>query len=101
MPTMGRRCVAYPHSTFMRFNGWAAKRQNAATEETLVDDRPVLVPRQLTNDSILYLQDDLTVSDGIFIDQNIIFDERSPEWEMFCREELAWRPIEELVTTAG
>ena len=44
----------------------------------------------LDDDSILYLQENHVVTDGIFKDQNIIFDNVTDEWKAFCHGPLAF-----------
>jgi hypothetical protein len=38
------------------------------------------------------LHTDFTVTDGIFIDENIIFNDVTPEWIEFCRDVLGQNP---------
>ena len=45
-------------------------------------------PRQLTDADFLYLQENFVVTDGIFIDENVIFDNVTPEWIDFCKRVL-------------
>lgn len=42
----------------------------------------------LTDDYFLYLQENYVVTDGIFKDENIIFDNVTPEWKKFCTHTL-------------
>lgn len=49
----------------------------------------VEAPRELTEADYVYLHADFTVTDGIFIDENIIFNDVTPEWIEFCRNVLA------------
>ncbi len=60
-------------------------------EKKEVDGKEVEVDRTLDDDSILYLQENYVVTDGIFKDQNIIFDNVTDEWKEFCHETLASR----------
>ena len=39
----------------------------------------------MTDSDYVYLQRNFTVTDGIFVDENIIFDDVTPEWIDFCR----------------
>ncbi len=99
MPQMGRYCKAYPISRFREFSGWTEKAENARAEMQDVDGREVEVTRQLNESSFLYLQENLVVTDGIFKDENIIFDKITPQWEAFCREQLQFCvPPEALVS---
>jgi hypothetical protein len=46
------------------------------------------VTRELTEDSIVYLQENYVVTDGIFNDENIIFGDVTPEWIKYCEKVL-------------
>jgi len=46
----------------------------------------------LTDADYVYLQGNFTVTDGIFIDENVIFDAVTPEWIEFCRSVLGYQP---------
>jgi len=41
--------------------------------------------RELTDNDYVYMHRNYTVTDGIFIDENIIFNDVTPEWIEFCR----------------
>jgi hypothetical protein len=87
---MGKYCKAYMLPRLRQFAGWSENSANARKEEKSLEGKQVLVPRQLTDQDHLYLQENLTVTDGIFIDENVIFDEVTPEWEEFCKNELSF-----------
>jgi hypothetical protein len=36
----------------------------------------------------LFVQENFVVTDGIFLDENIIFDDVTPEWKTFCETTL-------------
>ena len=80
MNKMGKYCKAYPVSRFREFSGWQENSANARKEND--------VPRPLTDADFLYLQEDLVVTDGVFLDENVIFDDVSPEWTHFCKTTL-------------
>ena len=46
-----------------------------------MDGKEVEVQRELDDESILYLQENYIVTDGIFKDENIIFDNVTDEWK--------------------
>lgn len=99
MAEMGRYCKAYPIQRLREFPGWSEKSENTRKEKKEVDGQEVEVPRVLGDDSFLYLQENYTVTDGIYIDENIIFDDVSEEWKKFCDEKLkfeipVYEPIE-------
>jgi hypothetical protein len=88
MRKMGRYCKAYEVSRFGEFTDWKGKLENARKEKQQVAGGEVEMARPLVNDSYLYLQEDYTVTDGIFLGENVIFDDVSPEWIDFCTNTL-------------
>jgi hypothetical protein len=87
MATMGRYCKAYPIDQLRRFPGWEEKVENLAPLENEEDGSQQ--PRtSLADDDYLFLQENYIVTDGIFLDENIIFDKVTPEWQAFCTTEL-------------
>jgi len=90
MAKMGKYCKAYPIKWLRAYSHWSENAQNARTEAQLIDGKKVQVVRVLGDEEYLYLQENLIVTDGIFIDQNIIFDDITDEWKEFCRNDLAF-----------
>jgi hypothetical protein len=80
MATMGKYCKAYMITSLRQFGGWTEKSENARKEND--------TPRQLGDVDFLYLQENYIVTDGIFIDENVIFDNVTPEWIDFCKNVL-------------
>lgn len=80
MSKMSKYCKAYPIPRFREFSDWQENSTNARKEND--------APRPLTDEDFLYLQENLVVTDGIFIDENVIFDNVTPEWADFCRNTL-------------
>lgn len=72
MAAMGKYCKAYEVARFRLFPGWT-ERASA---------------RSINPDDYLFLQENLTVTDGVFIDENVIFDQVTDEWRAFCTEKL-------------
>lgn len=98
MAKMGKYCKAYPIQRFRESKGWHENTNNLRKEKQIVDGTEVLVGRQLTENDFLYLQENFQVTDGIFIDENIIFAEVTPEWIEFCKDTLKFEvPIYEPV----
>jgi len=69
MPEMGRYLKAYPVERFREFPLWETAHEPA--------DRPYL-----------YLQDDYSVTGGIFLDEEIVFNQVTPQWMEFCNKVL-------------
>jgi len=92
-------CKAYLAQSFREYPGWSEKKENVRKDKKEVDGKEVEVDRELTDDSILYLHDSYIVTDGIFKDMNIIFDNVTDDWKEFCHSKLAfeipvYEPIE-------
>ena len=90
MAEMGKYCKAYLAKQFREYPDWSEKAENVRKEKKDVDGKEVEVERVLDDDSILYLQENYVVTDGIFKDQNIIFDNVTDEWKEYCHGQLAF-----------
>jgi hypothetical protein len=99
MAEMGKYCKAYYAKDFRALPGWQENLDNLRPE-TDDDGRETGAPRtELKDDDILYLQENYTVTDGIFIDEHILFDDVTDEWKQACHEQLSfeipvYEPIE-------
>lgn len=91
MAKMGRYCKAYPVSRLRGFSGWQENAQNTRKEKRKSEGVEFESPRELTDNDHLYLQEDFTVTDGVFLDENIIFADASPEWRRYCSEDLGFQ----------
>ena len=88
MAKMGRYCKAYPIKMLREFSGWKENLQNVRKEKKQVEGKEVEIARELTDNDHLYLQENLIVTDGIFLDENVIYDDITPEWSDFCKSAL-------------
>ncbi len=97
---MGKYCKAYLAKDFRQFGGWKEEVSNLRKETQEEDGQEIEIERtELKDDDILYLQENYVVTDGIFKDENIIFDDLTDEWKKFCHETLkfeipVYEPIE-------
>ncbi|MCC5620392.1 hypothetical protein [Nostoc sp. CHAB 5715] len=82
MATIGKYCKAYLVKQFRQYPQWREQTENIRPQKEVVDNR------ELTDEDILYLQENYIVTDGIFQDENIIFDDITPEWKEFCHQTL-------------
>jgi hypothetical protein len=90
MATMGRYCKAYPVDQLRKFKGWREKLDDLAPLENEEDGSEQ--PRSsLADDDYLFLQENYVVTDGIFLDQHVVFDGVTPEWQEFCTRELGFQ----------
>jgi hypothetical protein len=96
---MSNYCAAYEARNFRKFPGWTENEANVRKEKQDVGGKEVEVERKLDDDSILYLHDNYIVTDGIYVDENVIFDHVTDVWKQFCHETLGfevpvYEPIE-------
>jgi hypothetical protein len=99
MAKMGKYCKAYPIQRFRESKGWHENTDALRKEKQIVDGTEIFVGRQLTENDFLYLQENFQVTDGIFIDENIVFAEVTPEWIEFCKDTLKFEvPVYEPIT---
>jgi hypothetical protein len=92
MPILGKYSKTYSLNLLRQFPGWSEKAENARKIRKELNGEIVEEPRELTDSTYVYVQSDYTVTDGIFIDENIIFNDVTPEWIKFCDEILRNHP---------
>ena len=84
-------CKAYLASSFRAFPSWTEKTDKLRKGKKVVDGKEVEFDRTLIEDGdILYLHDSYVVCDGIFNDENIVFDNVTEEWKNFCKQTLGF-----------
>ena len=84
MTLMGSYCKAYPASRLREFEGWAEHARPVSRDPETPDGGTVDDDDGL----ILYLQENYVVTAGIFQDEEIVYDNVTPEWVEFCRRDL-------------
>ncbi|MGV2831544.1 hypothetical protein [Myxosarcina sp. GI1(2024)] len=90
MATMGKYCKAYPIQQLRQFNNWTENQENTRKEKQEIDGKEVEHNRVLTDDDFLVDKENYVVTDGIYKDENIIFDTVTPEWKDFCTNTLSF-----------
>ena len=91
MAIIGKYCKGFPLDLFRRFPNWTENRENARKVRTEIDGDTVEIVRELAGSDYLYLQQNFTVTDSIFLDENVIFNDVTAEWIDFCVNELGIR----------
>jgi hypothetical protein len=84
MATIGKYCKSYKLSRLRQFPYWREKKENARKVIKEVNGETVEIARELTDDDYVYLHGDFTVTEGIFIDENVIFSDVTADWIAFC-----------------
>lgn len=101
MAEMGRYCKAYLASDLKKYPGWDPNLDNLRQPEA---EKPGEEPEERTelqNDDIVYVQENLVVTDGIFKDENVLFEDDSEEWKTFCEETLEFEIPEDVKAIAA
>src|SRR5688572_12058494 len=102
MATMGSYCKAYPAEHFAEYAGWRERRDWLPEPEA----EPGASAEEAET-RYLFLQENFVVTDGIFLDERIVFDDVTDEWKSFCRETLQFEvptiddsvPLEALIAS--
>lgn len=85
---VGNYCKAYLLSDLRKFPGWKEQAGNARSDSTAEAESGM--PRQLDDDSVVFVQESFVVTDGIFLNENILFDAVDAEWVAFCVDDLGF-----------
>lgn len=98
MAVMSNYCKAYLLKQLRAYPGWSENAANARKEKKDVDGKEVESTRQLDDESIVYVHDDYVVTDDVYRDENVLFENVTDEWKQFCHSDLAfevpvWEPI--------
>lgn len=89
MTQLVRYCKAFPAARFESFAAWVAPRNSGTASPDNADGVPA--------DDYWFLQDSYVVTRGITPDEDIVFDQISPEWIEFCRTELGFAIPDDLI----
>ena len=85
---MGKYCKAYHLGDMRKFRKWKENAQNARKNKKEMNGKETEEPRALTDGSIVYLQENFIVTDDVYKEENILFDDITPKWERFCKDKL-------------
>ncbi len=91
MAEMGKYCKAYQVLRLREFSGWkedATRRATDSPRGNTVSDDSV---RPLEDNDVVYLHEDLIVTDGVYRDESVIFDQVTEAWREFCEKTLEFR----------
>nr|AAB00465.1 ankyrin homologue [Streptomyces verticillus] len=70
-------CRAYPVAELARYPRWEERGESDEEEDGAAS-------------TVFYLHHDLTVTRSIWHGEDVVFDAVTPEWDRFCRDELAF-----------
>jgi hypothetical protein len=86
---MSDYCKAYPVKLFRTFPEWSERVgservASVQTEPRDADDTASSTAASLSEEDVLFLHDNFHVTEGIFVDDQVVFDAVTPEWQQFC-----------------
>ena len=83
MRVMSKYCKAYPLSRLREFDGWDEHARLLRKKEFVNGEEK---ERELQDSDILFLQEDFTVTSGIFMAEGVVFDYPARSWTTFCKD---------------
>ena len=89
MKRLGKYCKAYMLEDLRKFSGWNESAREAEVHGAN-GDADSAGETDLSN--ILFVQENYTVTGGIFLDENVVLDTPTQEWIEFCRDTLRFDP---------
>jgi hypothetical protein len=88
MSKMGRYCKAYPVAKLHEFGDWSKYYRKPEKDRQVTQDVKEGAASGIPEDDYLFLQENFTVTKGIFLDEDIVFDNVTSEWQDFCKNTL-------------
>lgn len=101
MAEMGRYCKAYLVSDLNKYKGWNPNLDNLRQPEPEKPNEEVERRAELQGDDILYVQEDLAVTDGIFKDENVVFQDDTDGWKTYCEKNLGFAIPEDVLAMSA
>ena len=83
-------CKAYHMKDFRQFTDWSEGRINWKKSADEADDK------QFGDDDVVFLHEDYTVTQSIWSNENVIFNNVTPEWQDFCNTALGFKVPDDL-----
>lgn len=77
-------CKAYYLKDLRRFASWSESRPNGKAGEATSSPA-------LTDDDVVFVHQDLTVTQSMFHNENVIMGTVTPQWRAFCANELGFK----------
>lgn len=91
-------CKAYYLRDLRKFSSWSEEAVSSNGDPGGADapgDEEDAT--ELTDDSIVYVHQDFTVTRSMWHGEDVVFDDVTPEWRQFCEEELEFAIPEDLL----
>lgn len=85
MARMGSYCRAFYARDLAAFAGWRPDLSQLRAG-------PGGGRRALDGEDVLYLQEDFRVTDGVYLDEHVVFADAGADWRAFCAGPLGFAP---------
>lgn len=82
-------CKAYFLGDLRKFPGWSESRINWKAKGHSLDNGKA--DQGFNEETIVYLHQDFTVTESMWHNENVIFNDVTAEWEAFCRDALQFK----------
>ena len=91
-------CKAYHLSDLRKFPSWSESRINwkenkDANKEKGSDDSD---SASFADDKVVFIHQDFTVTEGVYQNENVIFNQAGEEWKQFCSASLGFKVPDDL-----
>jgi len=86
-------CKAYRLRDFRKFSGWTESKINWTEDKSNTDDgdETGTGDKELADDDVAFIHQDFTVTQSMWHNENVIFNEVTPDWKEFCTEVLEFK----------
>ncbi|WP_166482814.1 ankyrin repeat domain-containing protein [Scytonema sp. UIC 10036] len=84
-------CKAFYLGNLRKFSGWTESQTNWKKDEVNNSNGSNSHESVFSDDDVVFLYQDLTVRASIWLDENVIFEQVTPEWKKFCMEVLKFK----------
>jgi len=90
-------CKAYRLTDLRQFHGWADIGTPAQQEEESgTGEQAEGQDIAMSGDGVVFLHEDYTVTKSVWPGENLVFDQVTPEWKVFCTDVLKFKAPDDL-----
>jgi uncharacterized protein len=88
-------CKAYHLGELRQFSRWTDDRL-LSFQEANANDSAENQSNEISDDEIVFIHGDFTVTKSMWHNENVVFDQVTPEWEAFCADVLKFKVPDDL-----
>jgi len=87
---MPKYLKAYHLKDLRQFPGWKEPASAPAAQNTPPTAAGQAESEDLNDETVVFVHENFVVTKSCFDDKDVIFDAVSPEWQIFCKEQLSF-----------